>query len=296
MQQTHNPLTQGIISTDLEDKHQSAAHQAKLNAWLSIGLLTDPGGREENQDCCGYTQAHDGAWVFCLADGLGGHAGGRIASQQAVAGVLQAAQDADFHAQQDNACLQLIAQAQKAILTRKHEQPQWQAMRSTLVVVIIKDALATWAHVGDVRLYHLRQGSIKYQTRDQSVPQMLVDMGKITPEAIRGHPDRDRILQALGKPDDRLRPAVTATPVQLATDDRILLASDGFWEWLPEDRLQQVFAQKQTLLASLNRLADALRATASQQEPDYDNYSALAIQIGQVSRNQAFWHKTRLMR
>ena len=259
-----------------------------------MAFVTNRGGRDENQDCCGYAQASDGTWIFCVADGLGGHSGGRVAAQAAVQGVLKQANQKDFSFEQLD-MLQVFSGAQQHIVDLKHERPELTAMRTTLVVLAVKDGLALWGHIGDVRLYHLRRNTIRFQTKDQSVPQMLVDTGEIEPHEVRGHPDRSRVLQALGKEGEKIRVVAPPSPVQLESGDVLHLCTDGFWEWIEEAHLEAAHAQSNDLGRVLESLATALTERAAAEEPEYDNYTAMSIRIGEIERNIAFWHKTRFV-
>jgi PPM family protein phosphatase len=283
-----------IISTNLENSHQAATHQARLTPFLDVAFVTDRGGREENQDCCGYVRAVDGTWVFCVADGLGGHSGGRVAAQAAVQGVLKLASQDGFSFEQLD-ILRVFTGVQKHIVDLKHERPELAAMRTTLVVLAVKDGLALWGHIGDVRLYHLRRNVIHFQTKDQSVPQMLVDTGEIEPHEVRGHPDRSRVLQALGKEGEKIRVVAAPSPVQLESGDVLHLCTDGFWEWIEEAHLEAANAQSSDPGRVLESLVATLTERAVAEEPEYDNYTAMSISIGEIERNIAFWHKTRFV-
>jgi PPM family protein phosphatase len=283
-----------LLSTNLENSLQSAAHQERLTPFLNVAFVTDRGGREENQDCCGYARAMDGTWVFCVADGLGGHSGGRVAAEAAVQGVLKLASQDGFSFQQLD-MLRVFSGVQKHIVDLKHERPELTAMRTTLVVLVVKDGLAHWGHVGDVRLYHLRRNVIRFQTKDQSVPQMLVDMGEIEPHEMRGHPDRSRVLQALGKEGEKIRVVAAPSPVQLESGDVLHLCTDGFWEWIEEARLEATHGHSNDPGIVLESLATALRERAAAEDPEYDNYTAMSIRIGEIERNMPFWHKTRFV-
>jgi PPM family protein phosphatase len=283
-----------VTSTNLEDAIQGATHQERLTPFLDVAFVTGRGGREENQDCCGYARTGDGTWIFCVADGLGGHSGGRVAAQAAVQGVLKLASQEDFSFEQLD-MLRVFSGVQQHIVDLKHKRPELSAMRTTLVVLAVKDGLALWAHMGDVRLYHLRRNVIRFQTKDQSVPQMLVDMGEIEPHEVRGHPDRSRVLQALGKEGEKIRVVAAPSPVQLESGDVLHLCTDGFWEWIEEARLEAAYAQGNDPGHAMESLATALRERAAAEEPEYDNYTAMSIRIGEIERNMAFWHKTRFV-
>ncbi|MBF0220229.1 MAG: serine/threonine-protein phosphatase [Gammaproteobacteria bacterium] len=258
-----------IISTQLEDPQQRAELADSQRGDANVSFISAAGGREENQDCCAALRAADGSLIVMVADGLGGHRGGRMAAQQAVAGVIAAACAPHFTSQRDSALQDLIRAAQQQIIATQQQQPELVSMRSTLVILIVKEGLASWAHVGDVRLYLLRQGEILHQSRDQSVPQMLVSMGEITPQEIRHHPDRNRLLQALGNPKQPPAPAYHPTWQPLQAGDHFYLMSDGAWEWLEESAL--------TDQPPLDLLERQIISQAAASEPDHDNYTLLQV-------------------
>jgi len=135
----------------------------------------------------------------------------------------------------------------------------------------VQDGHAWWLHVGDCRLYHVREGRIVSRTRDHTVVQSLIDEGRIREEAIASHPERNRLLQCLG---GYLAPSPEgAQRARLAKGDVLLLCSDGFWGPL---------TQRQMLHALIaRRLEDAIPELAELAElrggPSADNVSALAI-------------------
>jgi serine/threonine protein phosphatase PrpC len=96
-------------------------------------------------------------------------------------------------------------------------------MASTLVILEILDDYAIWGHVGDSRLYFIRQGEIRHQTKDHSVPQMLVGSGELKAEEIRGHPDRNRLLRALGDKRETIKARMVKTPEKLEHGDAFFI-------------------------------------------------------------------------
>lgn len=285
-----------LFSWDIEDESQHSFYAADCENGLSWAALSGAGGREENQDAWGVTAASDGSLIFAVADGLGGHRGGRVAAHAAIAGALEAASSPEFDFWKDTALQGLLDGAQQAILAAKEGRRELSSMRSTLVILALRDGLANWIHVGDVRLTQLRSQRLLFQTLDHSVPQMLVSMGEIKPEEIRSHPDRSRILKALGKAEENLRPGICRTFTQLASEDCFYLSTDGFWEWILEEELEAALEQGLSPEEALLHFEKTLRRRAGEKEPEYDNYTALCIRLGQVSRNEAFWHRTRFVK
>jgi serine/threonine protein phosphatase PrpC len=132
-----------------------------------------------------------------------------------------------------------------------------------------------WGHSGDSRLYQFRDGRVLFQTKDHSVPQMLVGSGEITFDEIRTHEDRNRLLRALGTPGP-----VKATLVKEAREacpgDTFLLCSDGFWEPVLEADMEAALATHPEPAAWLAALEGPLRRRLAD---DDDNYSALAVTV-----------------
>lgn len=235
---------------------------------LTTATRSAAGGRQANQDFVDYAAA-DGFACWVVADGLGGHAGGEEASKAAVDAVLGAFRAAPQAALDDLASY--MDTAQEAVLRRQGETGE-DSMRTTLTILVAGQGHARWAHVGDSRLYHFRDGRVAAQTQDHSVPQALVAAGQITTEEIRSHPDRNRLLKALGKEGDA-EPTVSER-VRLQEGDAFLLCSDGFWELVPEAEMEAHLAatgDAESWLAAME--PDLLgRATGH-----YDNYTALAV-------------------
>lgn len=186
--------------------------------------LTDIGRkRVENQDACALFSSHSGSLVAAVADGMGGHSGGSIASQltiQAIHEVLSAAEDAD-----DAALADAILEANARVWEMALEDDKLQGMGTTCVgMVIHPDGRAWVAHVGDSRAYRLRAGQLEALTQDHSLVGELVRAGEITQEEAETDPRRNEILRSVGVgPEVELE----ITPVTLHPGDRYLLCSDG---------------------------------------------------------------------
>ena len=196
---------------------------------LRTASYTDCGGRPYNEDTClGCTR--ENGLCLVVADGLGGHGGGEQASQMAAQVICRGW---DSRADKDM-LTGLIRKANEAVLAI---QTPACAMKTTAVVLTVEDNKAVWAHVGDSRLYHFYNGKLVFQTKDHSVAQMGVLLGDITPDEIRFHPDRSRVLRALGQ-DGELK--VDAAERELEKGKHaFLLCSDGFWEYVLEPEMEQ---------------------------------------------------------
>ncbi len=228
-----------------------------------ISKYTDKGGRKRNEDCIGILEN-----VFVLADGLGGHENGEIASRLATDYVLKAAESITTV---DNSTMhRIIDGANNAVyLGRKGN------MATTVVAAFVKDNLFNYLNVGDSRMYFFRNNRLCVQSKDHSVTQMCVDMGEITPDKMRFHEDRNRLLKALG-----LGPAIKIpqefNPFEIMPGDAFLLCSDGFWEYVYEKEMEKYLRKSRTpqewMQNMLNKISKRIK-------PGNDNMSAICVYV-----------------
>lgn len=233
--------------------------------------LSHPGGRKVNEDASLnlMTSAGEGCWV--VADGLGGHGGGDVASKMVVETLMEAYRNnAEFSAL--NLC-GMLELAQQALLLRQQDDYRLSGMRSTVVALLLNDTKAYWAHVGDTRLYHFRHGQLVHQTKDHSVPQAMVDAGDIDYDDIRHHEDRNRLTRSLGS-DGKVRTTVLEQAVTVNTGDAFLLCTDGFWEFVTELDMETTFSGSDTPEIWLAKMELILLRNAP---ASHDNYTATAI-------------------
>ncbi|MDX1440062.1 MAG: protein phosphatase 2C domain-containing protein, partial [Rubricoccaceae bacterium] len=196
--------------------------------------LSKRGGRANNQDATAFAITKGmGCWV--LADGLGGHSAGEIASRSAVDAVINTFNNTLGFS--DNALRHYIRAAQKAVHEQQKGESELESMKTTITILVATEGLARWTHVGDSRLYAFRHGRVNRQTDDHSVPQALVESGEIRRDEIREHPDRNRLLRALGKPGEP-KPEV-GEAYYTGPGDAFLLCSDGFWEYVLETEMEE---------------------------------------------------------
>lgn len=238
---------------------------------LSHTTLSNQGGRKVNEDDAKCLMLSDAQGCWVVADGLGGHGGGDVASKTAVNTIIEAYQNKpEFSAEQlDN----MLSLAHQAILQGQQNIDRLSTMRSTVVVLMLQDALAWWAHVGDSRLYHFSHGHIVQQTKDHSVPQVMVDAGDISADAIRHHEDRNRLTRSLGN-NGKLRTTVLEQAFPIDDGDVFLLCTDGFWEFVTEADMQASLSKSTTPTAWLIAMEQILLSHAP---PSHDNYTATAI-------------------
>lgn len=204
-------------------------------------IFTSPGGREYNEDYAGMKNTDNGA-VFVLADGLGGHRFGELASECAVNSIISDLSDVSDPEKDTQTRLQeSIEQANGKILDLQQEKAA--KMKSTVVALCIESDVANWANVGDSRLYHLSNGEIISITDDHSVAYKKYKAGEITRAQIGSDEDQSSLLRVLGgsgscKPD--------FASAQINSGDGFMLCSDGIWEYLYDNEVLFDFLKADT--------------------------------------------------
>jgi serine/threonine protein phosphatase PrpC len=239
---------------------------------FAIAHGTRIGGRRINQDRVGHWSTSD-CLLMAVADGLGGHPRGEVAAEIAIR-VLGAAfeREARPTIQDPNAFLfRAMGGAHAAILREAESRELSDTPRTVLVACIVQDGMAYWTHVGDSRLYLVRDGRIVHRTRDHTVVQELVDSGRIREEAAMSHPERNRLLQCLG--GFALPRPEPASRARLARNDILLLCSDGFWSPLTHRQLLHALMTSE-LATAVEELAELAERRAG---PSSDNITAVAM-------------------
>lgn len=234
--------------------------------------ITFPGSRNINEDSLG-TACNGSSLCFVVADGLGGHGGGQDASRIAVEAACNrfATDGWSNHFFED-----VFQQAQQNILIEQERQHCPSRMKTTMVMLVLHEGMATWAHIGDSRLYFFKNGKLKLRTLDHSVPQMLVLSREIKEPEIRHHPDRNRLLRVLGLKGVSPR-YDTYGPIKLIGTTTFLLCTDGFWELVEETDMVSCLKDSCTLKEWMDKLKDIIEANGS--GTDMDNYTGIAVQV-----------------
>jgi protein phosphatase len=176
--------------------------------------------RESNED-----SAYAGSRLLAVADGMGGRSGGEIASAAAIEAMKRL--DVDIPADDLLAALrEAVRQANETVHGITESDPSLRGMGTTLTAMSLSGSKLALVHIGDSRAYLLRNGDLYQITHDQTLVQLLVDDGKITPDQAASHPRRSLLLQAIdGRAE--LDPHLQLRETEIG--DRYLLCSDGLW-------------------------------------------------------------------
>lgn len=234
--------------------------------YINYSEYSDIGGRRKNEDMVQII-SYPQSTIAMVADGLGGHGDGDVASRLAVNMITESIRDG---AASQMLMEKAIRRANEAILAR-HESGS--DMKTTITAVWFNDGQACAAHVGDSRIYQFRNGKIIFQSTDHSVSQMAVLMGEITPDQIRHHCDRNRLTRALGS---RIDVRVDTRMLDVLPGDAFLLCSDGFWELVWEN---EMLADLRGASCAEAWLSAMRRRVESRLKSDSDNNTAAAIII-----------------
>ncbi len=240
------------------------------NYKVTSAYISKQGNRNYNEDSV-VTIGTENYCLYGVADGLGGQGFGKIASESVLATVRQV-----FEENADNPDFLSLAfeKAQEKIMEKKSGD-EYGDMMTTLALLSISGDIR-WAHIGDTRIYLFKSGHIAAQTLDHSVPQVLVYADEISFDEIRHHPDRNRLLRAMGKEWEKSEYEISDS-YEIESNEAILLCSDGFWEHILEDEMEAMLA----LATSPEDWLDKMESIIIERGHNYDmdNYSAIAVWI-----------------
>lgn len=230
------------------------------------------GRRKSNQDRIAYSYSRE-ALLMLVADGMGGHLHGEIAAQIATEIIVGAFQREARPALEDPTRFlrHALDDAHNAILDYAFDKYLPEAPRTTIVVCVVQQGSAWWAHAGDSRLYVMRDGRIVEQTRDHSRVRMLIDQGLLLPEQADRHPERNRIYSCLGgdhSPQIDIAPRMT-----LWEEDVVALCSDGVWGPVGDAGMLSGLADGDIML----RVPELLDRAENLAGPVCDNLSIVAM-------------------
>src|SRR5262252_1108146 len=260
---------------------QDEASRVKLEAWL----VTDVGVVREHNEDSAYMEPANG--FFIVADGMGGHAAGEVASAMAVDTVRKTLEAArkdieTFKRSPTDAGRRGIVQllqsavlsAHQAVFQRGQHEADKAGMGTTLDVVLIAGPEAFVAHVGDSRTYLVRDGRSSQITTDHTVAEVLVIEGKLTIEEAQVSPLRTILVNAIGVSADV---GVEMAHVTLKRGDRLLLCSDGLHDYFP---IEEEIAQKMSAEAPGTALKDMVELAKTR--GGHDNITGVAVQVTEV--------------
>lgn len=237
---------------------------------LRFAGLTDVGlHRHANQDS--YYVSPEGN-LFIVADGMGGHVGGQEASRLSTEVIRHyIATHKDSNVTSAELLHSAVIAANDAVLAEQRQHPDRSDMGTTVVVVMIREDQFWCAHVGDSRLYLLRESGFMQVTQDHTWVAQAMRSGELTPDQIATHPWRHVLSQCVGREDLK---TVDTQQLKIEPGDRLLLCSDGLSEELSSDAIITYLQSAQTCEGAVAALITAAKARGGR-----DNITAVALAI-----------------
>jgi PPM family protein phosphatase len=241
------------------------ADNQKSAAVSNVGKI-----RANNQDS-GYA----GSYLFVVADGMDGHAGGDVASAIAIRRITEV--DQRYTSAHDAAfALQSAFIAANSLLAETvFEHNELTGMGTTVSGIVRVDNQIAMAHIGDSRIYRFRGGKIEQISTDHTFVQRLVDSGRITPEEAAVHPRRSVLMRVLGDVD--AAPEIDTEVFDTAAGDRWMICSDGLSSYVSDDKMEHILATVPVAQDAAERL---IKESLDQGAPD--NVTVVLLDIDET--------------
>jgi PPM family protein phosphatase len=247
---------------------------------FTVYQVSRKGGREKNEDRIGYCYTRDSG-LFALADGMGGHPEGEVASQlalQTIAALFQ--RDSKPTLPDPLKFLQeAIIAGHQQLLRYATQKALIDTPRTTIVACVLQGNFAYWAHCGDSRLYLVRADKLVSRTRDHSYSELHQTLNHVVP--LNGKFNRNVLFTCLGSPG---KPVIdTLGPMRLQPGDKLLLCSDGLWGTVTDAVIIDLLSKKTISDAVPDLVEQALRNGGVK----CDNVSALAVEWEGAEESEA---------
>ncbi len=235
---------------------------------MRVTWVSRKGGRRINEDSVGKI-TKNGMTCVAVADGLGGHSAGEVASKTAVESLFRSFSESPSLS--EDKLRGYVTDAHNAVREKAMTDPDYLHMSSTIAAVIIKGRRAVWCHVGDSRLYRFSSGRIAEVTEDHSLAFRDFKEGLIEYDDIRRSGNQNKLTNAVGlyiedMAVSGIRPAGSETS--------FLLCTDGWWEYVTEDDMEETLRESRNSREWLEKMLDIRESRAGEGS---DNYTAAAI-------------------
>lgn len=207
--------------------------------------------RKVNEDQIYLPEKQGEPLVIIVADGMGGHNAGDVASNTAVAEIVDYLKDFETKDITEQNIRHAIIKANNQVLRKSMLKPEYTGMGTTITLAVLKDDMIIIGQVGDSRAYVYKNNKLKLETKDHSYVQHLIDNGNITEQEARVHPQRNIITRAVG----------LSTPVEVDTytvkwkiGDSVMLCSDGLTQHLSDDDLSRILKETKSLKKAAKKM------------------------------------------
>ena len=220
-----------------------------MSAGLPIfyACRTDVGReRTANEDSHRECELPDGSLLLVVADGMGGHASGEVASKIAIDAIGQIAQNSPSPDPREKLRNGFLVANQRILTEAERLGTGGKGMGTTAVATYVRGVEAYVAHVGDSRLYHVHDGAIAWHTTDHTRVQRMVQMGILSLEDAKHHPDANVVTRALGfaqlADGSALEPEVRESPIRLLAGDALVMCTDGLYDDVTNDEIAEALS------------------------------------------------------
>ena len=266
------------------DKDAASGKPAPVMSDIEVIIKTDLGNvRTNNEDNAFFLRSNDETtlrekgYLMMVADGMGGHLAGEVASKMAVDIISEQYYHHNGKHSPEKALAQAFVSANKQIFTLASTSEQHRGMGTTCTAIAVVGSAIYFAHAGDSRAYLFKNNSIQRITQDHTYVQELVNSGSITAAEADVHPDRNILVNAMGtKPELRVDAGRHTTG--FAAGDRLMLCSDGLYDYLDDKEIGVVLKSP-----SLSEAADYFIAEAKRRGGTDNITVVLAGTTGEAS-------------
>lgn len=257
--------------------------------WLESASLTDVGlVRSNNEDNVKLMPDPErGVALALLADGMGGHASGELASALALEVLMTRYASRKPGVPSKEVVYESIEAANIAVFRHAQEHPECTGMGTTICILVFDQQGACIGWIGDSRIYLIRNGTIQQLTRDDTMVNRLLDDGMLTPEQAKKHPDAHVLSQAVGTHEELQHVHVKVLPQALAVGDTFLLTSDGVHESLNPEQINDIVMKNDVHLGVVELVKAAKLAGST------DNLSAILVRVESPKNRKAPMAATR---
>jgi len=233
------------------------------------------GGRPEDQDCLAYDNVH-GRQIFAVCDGMGGHAGGCVASTTAAKALTDSLKRQAEIVSTKEAIISAVNEANTAVYKKSQEEPSLRGMGTTLTLLVVDNQAAYVTHIGDSRIYQLRKGRKKFRTFDHSQVFEQVAKGKMSEEEARVHPRANILSKAIG-----ILPDVdfVVTKLDYKEKDRFVLCCDGVWNTQPEPDIISMLSTNEDLETTIMSTRSLVEKIGKENGGQHDNHTMIVVDM-----------------
>jgi serine/threonine protein phosphatase PrpC len=241
---------------------------------IEYAKVSAVGDRNDNQDRAAVIVG-DGTAIMLVFDGMGGHSDGAIAAEVGLQAVQKAFNSARLPIFDPQGFLYMaLSRAHDEVVKIGEDQAVDFRPRATCAVCLVQESGAWWAHIGDSRIYHLRDGRLVARSRDHSHVEVLIQEGAITEEEAMDHPMRNFVECCIG--GDAPVPDMSITrKMNLDAGDVLLACTDGLWSGMTDDDIAELATRKSMSLAE-NLKALSVKAL-TMNAPYSDNTTGTAL-------------------